>query len=232
MTLTLALLGPTLAAAAAPSPDALIARNLEARGGAARLRAIRTIRFSGTLKTGGAAIQMEILKKRPTLFRVSLRADDAVDGGGFDGAAWELRDGVPERVDGASALNLKRAAEFDESFIDYAAKGHVVELAGSRSIDGRDCPALRVTLADGLVREYFFDPVTFLVAADTKIEGTPEGARLTLRQDYRSVSGVLMPFAAVERDADSGSVQSEVRWERIEIDIPLDDSAFAPPATP
>jgi hypothetical protein len=232
MTLTLALLAPTFAAAATPSPDALIARHLEARGGAARLHAVRTIRFSGTLKMGGASIQMEILKKRPAFFRVTLRADDAVDGGGFDGAAWELRDGVPERVEGAAALNLKRAAEFDESFIDYAAKGHAAELAGTRSIDGRDCPALRVTLADGLVREYFFDPTTFLVVADRKVEATPEGARLTLRQDYRKVGGVLMPFAAVERDTDSGSVQSEVHWDKIELDVPLDDAAFAPPAVP
>jgi hypothetical protein len=233
VSLALALLGPPLTAPPAPSlsPDALIARHVQARGGAARLRQVRTVRFSGTLKTGGASIQMEILKKRPAFFRVTLRADDAVDGGGFDGTAWELRDGVPERVDGAAALNLKRAAEFDESFVDHKTKGNVVELAESRSIEGRDCPALRVTLADGLVREYFFDPSTFLVVADRKVSDS-DGARLTLRQDYRQVSGVLIPFGAIERDMDSGTVQSEVRWDLIEVDVPLEDAAFAPPATP
>ena len=209
------------------SADELIARHLEARGGAARLKAVRTVRFSGTLKAGPSVVQMEILKKRPALFRVTLRVDDAIDGGGFDGAAWELQDGVPRRLDGAAALTLRQAAEFEESFIDYKAKGNTIEMAGIRSVDGRACLALRVTLADALVREYYFDPDTFLIAADRK---ATDGARLTLRQDYRKVEGVLVPFAAVERDAGSGTVVSEVHWDRIDVNIPLEDTAFAPQA--
>jgi hypothetical protein len=219
------------AAFSAPLPvrtaDEMIARHLEARGGAARLKAVRTVRFTGTLKAGPSVVQMEILKKRPAFFRVTLRADDAIDGGGFDGAAWELQDGVPRRVEGAAAQSLRQAAEFEESFIDYKTKGNTVELAGTRSVDGRECPALRVTLADGMVREYYFDPGTFLIAADRK--GT-DGARLTLRQDYRRVEGVLVPFAAVERDTGAGSVVSEVHWDRIDVNVPLDDAAFGPQA--
>ena len=230
--LSLALLGRVAAAApVTPAPktaDELIARCLEARGGAARLKAVRSVRFSGTLQAGPTTVQMEILKKRPSFFRVRLKAAGAVDGGGFDGAAWELQDGVPRRVDGAAAQALKQAAEFDESFVDYRVKGNTVEMAGTRSIDGRDCAALRVRLADGLVREYYFDPETFLVAGDRKIPAPPEAGRLTLRRDYRRVAGVLVPYAAVEKDLDSGAVTSEVRWDTIEVNVPLEDSAFAP----
>lgn len=222
---------PLLAAAAAAatvpprSADDIIARHLEARGGAARLKAVRTVRFSGTFQSGPSVVQMEILKKRPTLFRVTLRADDVVDGGGFDGAAWELQDGVPRRVDGAAAQTLRQAAEFEEPFIEYRAKGNTVEAAGTRAIDGRDCPALRVTLADGLVREYYFDPDTFLIAGDRRVA---DGARLTLRLDYRRIEGLAVPFRAAERDTDSGTVVSEVRWDRVEVNVPLEDAAFAP----
>jgi hypothetical protein len=213
------------AATAVRSADDLIARHLEARGGAARLKAVRTVRFSGTFKSGPSVVQMEILKKRPTFFRVTLRADDAVDGGGFDGAAWELEDGVPRRVDGAAAQTLRQAAEFEEPFIEYRAKGNTVEMAGMRSVDGRECPALRVTLADGLVREYYFDPDTFLIAGDRKVS---DGARLTLRRDYRRVEGLEVPFGAAERDTDTGGVVSEVHWDRVEVNVPLEDAAFAP----
>lgn len=232
LALTLGASTAVAAPTAARSADELIARHLEARGGAARLKAVRTVRFSGTLKAGASTVHMEILKKRPALFRVTLQADDAVDGGGFDGAAWELEDGVPRRVDGAAAMTLRQAAEFEESFIDYRAKGNAVEMAGTRSVDGRECPALRVTLAGGLVREYYFDPETFLIAGDRKVSNSPDGARLTLRRDYRRVEGVMVPFAAIERDTASGAVASEVHWDRVEVNLPLEDAAFAPPPAP
>jgi hypothetical protein len=48
--------------------------------------------------------------------------------------------------------------------------------------------------------------------------------------DYRSVSGVLYPFRALERDESTGEPLTVMRVDWMEANVPLPDSAFAPPA--
>ena len=74
------------AAAYAQTADDLIARNIKARGGLERIKAIKTIRVTGKIKGfGGRVMGMGEEKARPDLVRVTttmqgMTAIDAYDG--------------------------------------------------------------------------------------------------------------------------------------------------------
>ena len=54
---------------------------------------------------------------------------------GFDGRTWEYNFQKQQLVvdTGAAADAGRRGAEFDESFVDYARKGHTVQSLGAES---------------------------------------------------------------------------------------------------
>ena len=69
--------GAASAQAGAPTVDELIARNLQAKGGAERLAAVRTIKQSAVMTSAGMEANIRIFAKRPNLMRQEL------EGGGM-----------------------------------------------------------------------------------------------------------------------------------------------------
>ena len=105
--------------------------------------------------------------RRPCERRVTLHIPGGDYVEGFDGAGWEYIGARDEyfRNEGAAAAAARRGAEFDESFVDSASKGHVVEAVGSRTLFDRDVDQLRVILRDGRAKDYYFDRGTALILA-------------------------------------------------------------------
>ncbi len=88
------------AAAASQTADELIAKNIEARGGLEKIQAIQTMRLTGTLTVGDAAMPSVLEVKRPnkTRWEFTLRSQMAVQA--YDGTtAWAIAPfaGKPER---------------------------------------------------------------------------------------------------------------------------------------
>ena len=87
----------------------------------------------------------------------------------FDGRdEWEFSESFAKPVQhdtGASERAGRRGAEFDESFVDYRAKGHRVQSEATSMVEGRSANVLRVTLRDGWVKDYYFDAESGLLVA-------------------------------------------------------------------
>lgn len=218
------------------SVDAVINRYYAAIGGHDALLADTTILLTGSYEEGTFKATGTMLWRRsPLARRVSVTGPDGfayIEI--FDGThEWEYseRFSKPAQLDtGAAERAGRRGAEFDESFVDYAVKGHRVESRGRTSIGGRNVYQLHVMLADGWEKDYYFDAATGVLFAMRK--AMPLHARgdeiesLSYFSDYRKAGHVLRPFVIQERNVKTGALMNTVRWNSIQTNVPILNSAF------
>ncbi len=220
--------------------DWVITRHIEARGGETALRNIRTVVFSkglyqeGDFSTDGKASMMLM---RPYYKLVGLvdPQDEPDFMEGYDGAAWEwYKDpGLVVRTVGAASAASRHHAEVDGPFLDYAAKGHKVELIGEAMIAGKPAYQIRLTMMDGFVTDSFFDQQTFLTAAERQAAPVHAfGAAVASENrvsDYREIAGVKFPHRFVETNIATGEVMNSMQWGSIDVNVDIPVEWFSPP---
>lgn len=221
--------------ASAQTADDLIAKYVEARGGMARLKAIESVRIERTVAATFNDIDIVIVKKRPNLYRSEQTPEGSPNTivRGFADVAWEQAGGKTAVREGAGAVEQREVdGDFDGFLVDYRAKGHTVALEGRETIGGADAWKLRVTMKSGAVRHVYLDARTFLERRhEATIELAPDRRVATTITfgDWRDVNGVKFPFA-IEEERDAPG-QTFVHYTRkIEVNVPVDDALFRPPA--
>jgi len=208
---------------------------LRAVGGREAVASVHSRRLRGTYNEGSLHATTDMAWQRPALRRVNVHAPGFDYAEGFDGSTWEmdLSKGVLVRDTGAAADAGRRGAEFDESFIDYRAKGHTVAFDGLDTLEQRPVYRVRVTLADGWEKTYYFDMQTHLIVALRKampVHATgPKVTSLTYYDDWARDGPLLQAHTFVEREAASGRVMNTLHWDRIEINPSLEPSELRPP---
>ena len=120
----------------------------------------------------------------------------------------------------------------DGLLIDYQQKGNRAELLGHDPVEGTDCYKIKLTLKDGDERYYYLDTDSFLeikIETHSKVRGAVQ-YRDTMLGDYEQVDGIYFPFSI--QSAESGTDDwRRLSVDKIELNLPLDDSLFALPAT-
>jgi hypothetical protein len=225
-----------VASSKAESADDIIARYYRAIGGHDRLAGITTRHMWGTYSEGSLTASTDIVWKRPMIRRVNVHAPGFDYAEGFDGKTWEYNFQKQQLVidTGAAADAGRRGAEFDESFVDYPAKGHTVQLLGAESFAGRPAHRIRVTLADDWQKEYVFDDGTGLIVALRKampIHATgPAVTSVTAYEDWRKEGGLLQPHRFTERDVQSDRLLNTLQWDSIRTNVSLSARELGRPA--
>lgn len=220
--------------ASAQTVDDLIKKNIDARGGLEKLKAIKTMRVTGKIHAEGMHIPLVIQIKRPGL----LRADATVQGMSisriYDGeTAWETnaREGSkgPEKLSGSDAKETISIGDIDGPLVDYKAKGHTVELVGREELETTPVYKLKVSLKDGDVKYIYLDAGNYLELKET--EKRKEDGNVTdvdtLYSDYKYVAGVMIAHSWETRI--SGKLEDQTTIEKIELNIPVDDAIFKMP---
>jgi hypothetical protein len=227
---------PREASAESPTADDIIAHYYRAIGGRDRIEQISTRHMWGTYSEGSLHANTDIVWKRPSLRRVNVHAPGFDYSEGFDGQTWEYNFQKQQLVidTGAAADAGRRGAEFDESFVDYARKGHTVELVGAESFENRSAHRIRVTLADGWQKEYVFDDSTGLILALRKampLHATgPSITSVTEYEDWRTEGGVLQPHRFAEHEAQAGRLLNTLQWDSIHTNVSLGADDLGRPA--
>ena len=214
--------------------DTIIAKYYRAVGGRDKLLAIKSRRLSGSYKQGSVDARTMILWRRPGVRRIEMQAPGINHAEGYDGSTWEhdYLTGKTVRDTGVASVAGRQGAEFDESFVQYAVKHNQVRSMGEGTLDGNPSYGMRVTLADGSKKDYFFDGKTGLIIAVRKIMVLPGGRKvptLTSYESWSDVGGVMMPHKFVERNTVNGGVISTTMWDTIEVNVATTAGDFKPP---
>ena len=236
-----------LAGCATPrSPDLdlaeVVARNAEARGGRAAIEAIGSLEarlriVEPTYSAEGTWRVDRRGRMRIDVFigarRVFTEAFDGTNGWQLPADAASAKLASPE---GAAAL--RHSAQLPTNVLglhEMAAHGHRLDLAGREEIDGIRFYAVDLTLDDGFRTRYFVDPKSFLVtrsrvrkALHPDNDPTPTTIE-TVWTDFRSVSGVLFPFAARDTDLATGKLLQTTTLLEMTANRPTGDELFRMP---
>jgi outer membrane lipoprotein-sorting protein len=210
----------------AMTAEELVAKNLEARGGEAKLRAITTMHTVGTQRLGGGLdAKVESWAMAPQDYRGEFSMQGLTAVSAWDGKeAWSIspfrgrKD--PQKITADDAKGLIERADIAGPLVDYQSKGNKVEYLGTEDIDGTDAHKLRVTLKNGDTQYFFLDPDEFLeirVVNRRMVRGQEEVSTTDLGE-YEKVDGIWFPF-------ESG----RIHLEKVELNQPIDPKMFAFP---
>jgi outer membrane lipoprotein-sorting protein len=192
-------------AASAMTAEELVAKNLAARGGAEKLRAITSMHTVGKVRAGGGLdAKVETWAVSPHGFRgeFSLQGMTAVQA--WDGKdAWSIspfqgrKD--PQKLSPDDAKAMIEGADVAGPLVDYQAKGNTIEYLGTEDI---------------------FDPDQFLeirVVNHRMVRGQEEVSTTDLGE-YEKVDGIYFPFESGRSHLD-----------KVELNPTLDPKLFAFP---
>lgn len=232
--IALAVLAPSLLA---QSADEIIAKNIQARGGADKLKTVQSIKTTATMTMGpGMELAGTVIQKRPMLARMefSLQGMTAVQA--YDGKdAWQIMPFMgkkdPELMSAEEGKETEEMADVDGPLVDYKSKGHQVELLGKEKIEGTDAYKLKLTLKNGDVQTIYIDADSFLQIKEVDkrtIRGSETETESSIG-DYKEVNGILFPFA-VESAIKGTDQKQKITISKIELNVPVDDSIFKMPA--
>jgi hypothetical protein len=227
------------AVATGQTADELVAKNIEAKGGIAKIKAITSLRLTGRLVQDGLVILVSSDRKPQSMVRQTATIQGMTQVRAYDGTeGWQInpfqgrRD--PELMGDDELRDLAENADFYGPLIDYKQKGNKIEYIGHEPVDGDDALRLKVTLKNGDTVNYFLDPETFL---EIRIEkqmfiGGGVRERVSNLGSYKKVNGVYFPFTveAVNK-ADAGHVD-QISFTKIEANVAIPDAEFRLPATP
>jgi hypothetical protein len=216
--------------------DEIVARHLAARGGREALAALRSVRMTGRAFAGPgreAIVRREIA--RPGRIRTEFVFQGTTGVYVWDGSAgWRVSplDGglEPEPLSAEAAALSAEQADFEGPLVDWKAKGHAVERAGSEALPGGAADKLKVTLKSGVVRHIWVDAKSGLVVrteSTRKLRGH-EMAFETVYADYREVGGVRFAHS-IETGVRGRPQRLRIVVESVETNPQLDDSRFARP---
>jgi hypothetical protein len=225
--------------ASAQTADELVQKNIEAKGGMEKMKAIKTVRLTGKLDGGGgftAVVGQE--NKRPNQVRETLILQGMTQVQAFDGStAWEIRPfggrKDPQLMGDDDVRDLLIDSDLDGPLVDYKAKGHQVEYLGHDVVDGDDALRLKVTLKNGDIIYYYLDPDTFLEIRTERREFVRGAVHDSVADfgSYKPVAGVMFPFSVNGGPKDDPTQWQSVTYEKIEANLPLQDSDFAVPVS-
>jgi outer membrane lipoprotein-sorting protein len=234
--MALAVFVPT--AARAQTLDDIIAMNLKAKGGIEKIRATTTVRMTGHVSAKddpsaeAKTATITMLAKRPNMMRREQTIDGEKMVSAFDGRSLWMSRGTmpPQEAPGSQAAYASQDAEFDSVFVDYKEKGTAIQLVGTEKRDGKDVFHLKVTKKGGPPQDFYLDAATGLekVVAVTLAQGGKPTTITTELGDYQEVDGRMVPF--VIRQLVNGTVNASTTIDKIEFNVPMDDSLFKMPS--
>jgi len=215
---------------------ALVARNVEARGGAEVWQGVSSLRLAGEMDLGqGLAVPYVLEQKRPGKMCFEFVFDGDTSTQCADGEqGWKVvpfrGPGAPEPMTEAELRETVDSADPYGPLYDYSARGHDVTLVGEESLGGRNAFKLKVTLPSGGVRWLYLDAES---ALEVKLESMRKvGGRdrrvETLYSDWQEADGLLI--ARRQDTTTEGDTESHfLTVTKVNVNPPIDDLRFAMP---
>jgi hypothetical protein len=211
----------------AQSAEDLVNKNIQAKGGIDKIKAIKSIRITGKLNGGGGFTAATVQEnERPSFVRETFSLQGMTAVTAYDTATgWQIQPfggkKDPELMGEDDLKDLLLDADFDGPLVDYKEKGNTVELL-----------RLKVTLKDGDIIYYYLDPDTYLEIRKEVQEFIRGSVRESVTEygSYKPVAGVMFPYSISQGSkANPGAQTTTV--EKIEVNVNINPADFAVPAS-
>ena len=218
-----------------PTVDELVAKNIEAKGGATALNNLQTLRSTGKLLVpvqGQIELGYLQTKKRPDEVRTEASLQGMTQIEAYDGKdGWKVSPFFgrkdPERMSADDVKALVEDTEIDGPLADWKTKGSTVEYLGTEDVDGTPAHKLKVVRKNGDVSFVYLDPDHFLeirIVTQRVRHGAHEEVETDLG-DYEKAGGVFVP-TSIEVGRKGSPDKQMVVVDKVEANVPVDDTIF------
>ena len=221
----------------AQTVDELVGKNIEAKGGLDRIKAVKTHRMTGRAEQSDQPpLTVVVENARPDEIRRDITVAGMTVVRAYDGrAGWMIQPFSgrkdPQLMGEDDLRDLTLDADIDGPLVDYKAKGNTVEYMGHDTVDGDDALRLKVTLKNGDILYYDLDPDTYLEIrrqSQEFIRGSVK-EQVTEYGSYKAVEGVMYPFSMAIWPKSDPTQARTVTIDKVEVNVPLAESVFAVP---
>jgi hypothetical protein len=221
--------------------DEVVAKHVAAMGGREKLAAMQSVYMEGvSVMQNGTEVSTKTWKVKDKLMRREI--DFGM--GNFsmvmtdkEGWASNPRSGGAFEALPADAV-ARQQTELDLAgpLVDYAAKGHKVELVGTEDVNGSPCHLVKLTLNSGRDITYSIDQKTgYILRTKTKGGGgmrgggggggrNPDADVVNEFSDYRKTDdGFVFPYTVT-----TVGMGASMNMEKIEVNKPVDPKLYKP----
>lgn len=214
----------------AQTADEIIAKNIEAMGGAAKLATLNTIKRTGNMSMQGMDIPMVFTVSHMKGFRLDV---EMMGTSNYQVITPEKATRFfpiqqmtePEVKEGEEVKEMQGALDIRGNMLNYKEKGTIVELIGKEKIDGGEAFKIKVTRKDGKTSFNFYDATTFRLSktiAKGKGQDGVETDQETPFSDYKqNADGFWFAYT-------SSLPMGPITFEKIETNIKVDETIFKP----
>jgi len=221
-----------------PTLDELVAKNIEAKGGADALRALQSLKLTGKMLVQQGQIELAYnqTKKRPGEVRTEATLQGMTMVQAYDGKdGWKIwpfqgrKD--PEKMSADDVKSLIEDAEIDGPLVDWKAKQSTLEYLGTEDVDGTLAHKIKVVRKNGDVNFVYLDPDRFLeirILTQRIKNGAQEEVETDVG-DYEKIGGVFVPFS-IESGRKGDPDKQKIIIDKAEANVPVDDAIFHFPA--
>jgi outer membrane lipoprotein-sorting protein len=219
----------------AQTADELVQKNIQAKGGLEKIKAIRTVRMLGNFEAGGFTAQVGQDNKRPDMLRETFTIQGMSAIQAYDGSTgWQIQPfggrKDPELLGEDDLRDLEETADIDGPLVDYKSKGNTVEYMGHDTVDGDDAYKLKVTLKNGDIFYYYLDPDAFIEIRVQRVQFIRGNVKeqTTDLGSFKPIAGVMYPFS-LEVAPKGDPNRQKITYRKIEANVPLEDTEFKMP---
>jgi len=221
-----------------PTLDELVAKNIEAKGGADALRALQSLKLTGKMLVQQGQIELAYnqTKKRPGEVRTEATLQGMTMVQSYDGKdGWKIwpfqgrKD--PEKMSADDVKSLIEDAEIDGPLVDWKAKQSTLEYLGTEDVDGTLAHKIKVVRKNGDVNFVYLDPDRFLeirILTQRIKNGAQEEVETDVG-DYEKIGGMFVPFS-IESGRKGDPDKQKIIIDKAEANVPVDDAIFHFPA--
>jgi hypothetical protein len=218
-----------------PTVDELVAKNIEAKGGATSMKNLQTLRTTGKLLVPvQGLIELGYLqtRKRPDEVRTEASLQGMTQIEAYDGKdGWKVSPFFgrkdPERMSADDVKALVEDTEMGGPLADWKEKGSTVEYLGTEDVDGTPAHKLKVVRKNGDVSFVYLDPDHFLeirIVTQRVRHGAHEEVETDLG-DYEKAGDVFVP-TSIEVGHKGSPDKQTVVIDKVEANVPVDDTIF------
>ena len=214
--------------------DEIIATYLENIGGKDNWKALTSMRLEGKMAQMGMEFPGVVMQVPPNKQRIEINIQGQQMIQAYDGeTAWWINpfmggtDAQPMPDEMASEMTKEK---FEDDFIDYAEKGHTVELLGQTEVDGVMTYELKLTKKDGTEEFHYFEPEYMVPIMQKTIvsEGQMKGQAVEVyMSDYEEHEGLMIPMYIESKMG--GATQFSMTVTKVELNPELEETLFAYP---
>lgn len=233
--LLFAVLSFTVVSAQAQTADAVIEKYTTNMGGLDAFNKITSAKMTGTYSTQGNDLPLTV----QILNGKGMRSDVEVMGQSvsncyYNGKGWKVNPfqgtPAPTEVTGSELNDFKVQCSLANQLMDYKARGHQVEMQGEEAVEGIKTFKIKLTNKDdGKATTYFISTTDYTLiksATNRAIQGQDMEVE-SYYSDLKEIGGVK--FFMTRDSKIEGQTFQTIKYEKIELNVPVDEKIFAMP---